>query len=244
MKTISEKLKNIIRPFYYDSKTLSFKKLDGWFVGLIMIISISSFGLGWILSYHNDVKKINQYDEEAKLMLIKNGDRFSEEKLILFIQELNFKYPELVYAQASLESGSEFNSTLNKQNNNFFGMKNANKRINIQSGEQNGHAYYFSWRHSIIDYALFCATYLSDFKTKEEYYQYIERNYSETPGYVDRVKALEKQYFEKLEKIKDKNSFDFLGQDSNIVKNSAPTKHTKKAHKDSTKTKQDTLVSN
>jgi predicted patatin/cPLA2 family phospholipase len=67
---------------------------------------------------------------------------------------------------------------------------------------------------SVIDYALFWSTYLSDLKTKEEYYQYIEKHYSQTPGYSLRVMNLEKEYFEKLKNIKAKNSYDIFDTDT------------------------------
>ena len=200
---------NKVRPFYFDAKSLEYKRMNGWLLLVILLFSTTTFFIGWTLSQNNDINNRNQYDEESKLMLIKNGDKFSEDKLILFIKELNFRYPELVYAQARLESG-DFNSYINIQNNNFFGMKKATRRINCQSGEQYGHAFYNSWRFSVLDYGMFAASFLSDFKTKEEYYQYIERFYSETPGYIEKVKTFEKQYFDKLAKIKAASSYDLF----------------------------------
>lgn len=203
------------RPFYYDRKTLNYKRLDGWFIVIMISFCSVSFTAGWIFSSKNEIKKRNQYNEEEKLMFIKRGDNFSEEKMILFIKELNFRFPELVYAQGVLESGADFDSDLNIENNNYFGMKDANKRINIQSGTQNDYAYYTNWRNSVIDFALFAATYLREFETKEENYQYIERHYSETPGYIERVKKLEQQYFDKLSKIEAKSSYDILDLNNN-----------------------------
>ena len=215
MKVFFTSLSQRVIPFYYDRKTLSFKRLDGWFVVILISFCSIFFTAGWIFSSKNEIKKRNHYNEEEKIMVIKNSDDFSENKLILFIKELNFRFPELVYAQCVLESSSDFNSDLNIQNNNYFGMKDANKRINIQSGIQNDYAYYLNWRNSVIDYAFFIATYLNNFKTKEEYYQYIERHYSETPGYIERVKKLEQQYFDKLSKIDSNSSYDIFDFDKN-----------------------------
>jgi uncharacterized FlgJ-related protein len=47
---------------------------------------------------------------------------------------------KVVYAQAILESGSKFNSDINIENNNYFGMKMANIRIHTQVGENLDHA--------------------------------------------------------------------------------------------------------
>lgn len=210
MKDILNKIIDLIHPMYYDRKDLKFKRLSGWFMFIVVLISSFSFTAGWIFSSKNEIKKLSHYNEEEKLMIIKNSDDFSEEKLILFIKELNFRFPELAYAQAVLESGTDFNSNLNIENKNYFGMRLATKRINFQSGEQNTYAYYISWRNSTIDYAMFVATYLSHFKTKDEYYQYIGQRYAEHPEYIQRVRSLEQQYFEKLSKIETKNSYDFF----------------------------------
>jgi hypothetical protein len=243
LKKILLSTKDRVRPYYYDHETLNFKRLDGWFFFIIILVFSFSFSIGWIFSSKNEVRKRDQYNEEAKVMIIKNGDKFNENKLILFIKELNFRFPELVYAQSVLESGADFDSKINIENNNYFGMKDANKRINIQFGTQNDHAYYFSWRNSVIDYALFAATYLSDFKSKEEYYQYIERNYSETPGYIERVKFLEKQYFDKLSKLEGKNSYDLFEEETVDLK--TPKKKQKKTDSISVEPKTtDSIINN
>lgn len=205
---------NNVIPFYYDKKELTYKRMNGWLMMVIIIFSLATFYLGWKLGEKNEISNLKKIEEEEKLVIVKNGDKFSEEKLILFINELNFKWPEVVYAQAVLESGSEFDSDINLENNNYFGMKIAKVRLNTQTGENLDHAVFDNWRMSVIDYALFWASYLSDLKTKEEYYQYIEKHYSETPGYYLRVQNLEKQYFEKLKNIKAKNSYSIFESDS------------------------------
>lgn len=217
---------NKVRPFYFSEKEHRYKRMNGWLLVVILFFSTITFFLGWNASNKNQIEKIKKYEEEEKLVIIKNGDKFSEDKLILFISELNFKWPEIIYAQARLESGEKFDSEINIQNNNYFGMKKANVRINIQSGENLGHSTYSNWRTSVIDYALFSATYLSDFDTKSEYYQYIENHYSETPGYVNRVIALEKDYFEKLSKIDAKSSYDIYEQEQNFASENHKNKKT------------------
>jgi hypothetical protein len=46
---------------------------------------------------------------------------------------------------------------------------------------------------SVIDYALYSATYLSDIKTEGEYFEYLRQNYAEDKSYVTRLKALIKK---------------------------------------------------
>jgi hypothetical protein len=53
-------------------------------------------------------------------------------------------------------------------------------------GENRGHAVYLNWRMSIIDYALYQSSYLNDMD-REQYIQYIKKNYSETSDYIKRL---------------------------------------------------------
>lgn len=222
---------NKILPFYYDVKELQYKRMNGWLFLVLIILSTITFSLGWLTAEKNEIVRIKKFEAEEKIIILKEGDKFSEEKMILFIKELNFNWPETVYAQSVLESGAEFRSDINIQNNNYFGMKKANIRTNIQSGENLDHAVYSNWRNSVIDFAFFYATYLGDFRTKEEYYQYLEKHYSKTPGYIERVKKLEKQYFQKLEKIIAKNSYDII--DESDITSMVITPKSKKLNKDS-----------
>ncbi len=224
-KSLCNNILNKIRPFYFSSEELTYKRMNGWLLLVILLFSSATFFIGWKITEKHELENIKNYEAEERLVIIKNGDKFSEDKLILFIKELNFKWPEIVYSQAKIESGENFNSEVNIQNNNYFGMKKANVRINTQTGENLEHAVYMNWRMSVLDYSLYCATYLHDFKTKSEYYNYIEKMYSTTPGYVNKVMALEKEYFEKLNKITAKNSYDIFEQDTT---DSVPTKRKQK----------------
>ena len=245
MKNITKKMfKNIVNkilPFYYDVKELQYKRMNGWLFLVLIIFSTITFSLGWLAAEKNEIARIKKFEDEEKLVIIKNGDKFSEEKLILFINELNFKWPEVVYAQAILESGSKFNSDINIENNNYFGMKMANIRVHTQLAENLDHAVFLNWRMSVIDYALFWSTYLSDLKTKEEYYQYIEKHYSKTPGYSLRVMNAEKEYFQKLSKIKAKNSYDIFDFDYTEPIKRSSRKSKFSVPKDSVKTNIDSV---
>lgn len=214
IKKMFKNILNKILPFYYDVKELQYKRMNGWLFLVLMIFSTITFSLGWLTAEKNEIAKVKKFEVEGKIVIIKEGDKFSEEKMILFIKELNFNWPETVYAQGVLESGAEFRSDINIQNNNYFGMKKANIRSNLQIGENLNHAVYLNWRNSVIDFALFYATYLGDFETKEEYYQYLQQHYSKTPDYIERVKKLEKQYFKKLALITANNSYDIIDKEN------------------------------
>lgn len=130
---------------------------------------------------------------EEKLIVIREYDGFSEDKLISKIKELNIKYPYIVLAQSYQETG-HFTSRIFYENHNCFGMKEAKIRNNLAKGTLNGHALYNNWGDSVLDYALFNATYLSDIRSESEYFAYLEQNYAEDPQYVERLKSLIKKY--------------------------------------------------
>jgi|ERR1035437_9646546 hypothetical protein len=200
---------------YFDAVNLNYKRLKvvHWrTIFFTLIICGSLFFAGWICANMNVDVKTAKYDEEQKVMIIKTGDKFSEEKLILFLKELNFKWPEIAYSQIRMETGL-YNSPICIENLNYFGMKDArgpSGRINTQTGNKSGHAVYQNWRMSVIDYAIYWSTYLSSLKTEEECYNYIESSYSETKGYVEKFRGFEHEYFEKLSKIKAKSSYDIF----------------------------------
>jgi flagellum-specific peptidoglycan hydrolase FlgJ len=72
-------------------------------------------------------------------------------------------------------------------------MKEAKIRATLAKGTNRGHAYYENWQSSVVDYALYYATYLSDIKTEGEYFEYLRQNYAQDPTYVERLKSLIKK---------------------------------------------------
>ena len=132
---------------------------------------------------------LNNLTPEEKLIVVREYNGFTEKALIEKIKSLNFKFPHIILAQSMQETGN-YKSTIFKENSNLFGMKQAVVRNNIAKGTNRGHAYYDSWQDSVIDYALYSATYLSDIKTEGEYFEYLRQNYAEDKSYVTRLKAL------------------------------------------------------
>jgi uncharacterized FlgJ-related protein len=148
-------------------------------VGLLLVFGFTS----------NPANKAQNLSQEDKLIVIREYNEFSENKLIEKITELNFRYPHIILAQAKLESG-HFKSTIFLENNNMFGMKEAKLRANLAKGTNRGHAYYETWQESVIDYALYYSSYLRSINTEGEYFEYLRQNYAEDPTYVQRLKQI------------------------------------------------------
>lgn len=152
-----------------------------------------AIGLLLVLGFTSKPKdKVQDLSQEEKLIVIREYNEFSETKLIEKIKQLNFKYPHIILAQAKLESGN-FKSTIFLENNNMFGMREAKLRANLARGTNRAHAYYDSWQESVLDYALYYSTYLSDIRTEGEYFEYLRQNYAEDPTYVQRLKEMIKK---------------------------------------------------
>lgn len=177
--------------YKYDKSSLNYKKVTGtWLIAMLLVLLASIALTGFVtVNKLNDVRFIS---EETKAIILREADKqneFSPEKLKAYVLELNIKYPHIVMAQAQLETGA-FKSAIFKENHNLFGLKQATKRPTTNKGTENGHAYYESWRESVVDYAFYQATYLKDIRTEDEYLQYLGANYAEDPNYVVKIKKI------------------------------------------------------
>lgn len=117
------------------------------------------------------------------------SDEFSEENMILYMEEVGMKFIPIVLAQAKLESG-HYSSYIFRENNNLFGMKAARVRQTTNIGERRGHALFKSWKDCILDYLYYQQTYLYHADNQEEYLTYLANNYAEDPNYVYKLKDL------------------------------------------------------
>lgn len=174
--------------FYkFDKKELKYVKVKWLTIGLnviaVLIGAIIIFG--WTLKRESK----QTYSEEEVLIFTAKQNVFSDEKLVDEIKHLNFKYPYIVYAQALLETG-RFKKPIFLENNNLFGMKEAMVRVSTSLGTENGHAYYKNWKESLIDYALYYATYLSRIDNEDDYISYLSQRYAEDRDYAKKLREI------------------------------------------------------
>jgi len=177
--------------FKYNHNSIKFEPISRFRYLDIRLMLLAILMLGLVAATVTDTTRVNQQDTlyEDRLVLLEESLRFSEDRLIEQITRLNFKHPYIVLAQAKLESGN-FTSPIFKENNNLFGMKKAVVRLNVARSSSKGHAFYDTWQDSVIDYALYTATYLNSLKTEEQYYDYLAQNYAEDTMYVHKVRQI------------------------------------------------------
>jgi hypothetical protein len=177
--------------YSFDKNELTYKNVTTKMVSLFVLccvlitLVVSCIGI-YLLS---DVRYIT---EEMRLSILKEKNEFSADKLKTALVDLNVKFPHIVYAQARLETGN-FTSKIFKENNNLFGMREATVRPTTNKGTENNHAYFDNWYDSVLDYAMYSASYLSDIKTEDEYLQYLKQNYAEDPNYMEALLVLLKE---------------------------------------------------
>lgn len=174
--------------YKFDPKTLNYEKVTGkWIViTLSILLVITSIISLFAFRHINDIKFIS---EETKAIILREADKeneFSPEKLKAYILELNIKFPHIVLAQSQLETGG-YKSAIFRENHNLFGMKVATQRPTTNKGEESGHAYYDTWRESVVDYAFYQAKYLSNLKNEAEYLAYLKQSYAEDPNYIPKL---------------------------------------------------------
>jgi len=113
--------------------------------------------------------------------------------------EINVLHPDIVYAQALIETGS-FTSRIFREHNNLFGMHYATKRPKLQASyfyadyhRKKWHrvAHYNHWYDAVLDYKLYQEYYDSLGYDMSNYYSFMRK-----VGY-----SASKQYTKSLEKI-------------------------------------------
>jgi uncharacterized FlgJ-related protein len=173
--------------YKYNEKELRFEKKIVSLAYMIVVGLVVSMVIGFTLGYFaGKYQPIETLSAKEKVIVINTMDPFKTDSLKSYLEQLNVKFADVVYAQAQLETGG-FTSNIFRENNNLFGMKQAMKRSSTNKGEQFGHAYYDTWRESVLDYALYQCRYLSDITTRDEYLQYLRQNYAEDPNYFNKL---------------------------------------------------------
>lgn len=109
------------------------------------------------------------------------NDSFTKQALVDEIKCHRFKYPDIVLAQAVLESG-HFKSAVFKANNNLFGMKQPKKRYNLCNGTNLNHALYDNWKLCVEDRMIYEALYLNDM-SRIQYKRFLDKTYAKGKNY-------------------------------------------------------------
>lgn len=118
----------------------------------------------------------------------------TKENLWQVINEMDIKYPDLVFAQAVLETG-HFKSVNCKVNNNLFGMKLPRVRETVATKGTKGYARYVDWVQSVYDYKLY-QDYIFSKKnySRTQYMSMLDKVYCESKNYTTKLKSIIKRH--------------------------------------------------
>jgi uncharacterized FlgJ-related protein len=181
-----QKLSNC-KIFLYNKQDLSQKKVNKYLIALYVLLISSLFSFsGYTVGRVMKLGNLSHLEKELLVVDLQRDD-FTEEKLAILLKKLKIQYPEIVLAQARLETGG-YKSRIFRENHNLFGMKEAVRRINTAQGTQYNHAYYEHWRESVYDYAFYQCRYMGQVRSREEYFNLLSQSYAEDPMYVTKLK--------------------------------------------------------
>lgn len=150
---------------------------------LYIILGAAIYALG-----NEEVKEVQHrisYKEVKKIIYKEKEDKFTPEKFKEYLLELNLKYPEIIFAQARLETGN-FTSRAFREQNNLFGLHVARQRPTLAKKGKGRLAHYSSWRDSVVDYAFLVADRMRKLDSREDYLRYLDANY-DVPGYSKKL---------------------------------------------------------
>ncbi len=159
--------------------------------GIIIGIFLISMSISFI---YYSIKNKEYLESEVVVNLITN-ESFSKEKLIKEIRSSKFKFPDIIIAQAYIET-SHFSSSVWEQNHNLFGMRLPLTRLTLAIGDNLNHAVYKNWKDSVKDRLIYEALYLYKIKSKDEYYEFLDVNYARAGGknYSELIKQIIEQH--------------------------------------------------
>jgi len=149
----------------------------------VFILLLMLFGFNHNVKSHKNVKQKVESKNKKYKDTLKFVDTTINFKVSSFIKEVGIKYPDVVYAQALIES-SHFTNNHFKEKNNIFGMKEAGQRTTLGVKESDSDFVHFkSIEEAIIDYKLYQLTFIHKIKNKQQYLNRLCTRYCKDYGY-------------------------------------------------------------
>ena len=168
--------------YFFDRNNLKYKRFPLHYIVVPVVATI----LILIGRPNKVITKLKNVHTQEILIKQPVNLRFTVKRFKQLLKDMNIKHPDIVYAQARLETGN-FTSKIFRTNNNLFGFKVAQQRPTVCIGMSSGHASYDSWQMSVIDYALWQSKHCARL-THDQYIDYLKANYAEDTNYIKKLK--------------------------------------------------------
>jgi flagellum-specific peptidoglycan hydrolase FlgJ len=151
-------------------------------LNIIFIVAISSLGVWQFSNYFSDKNYIKQLQllklEQPEFLLHKTPEEGLKQALLYY----KVHHPEIVYAQAILETGN-FKSNVLKNYNNLFGLYDSKNKTYYK---------FKHWTDSVIAY-LSCIQ--RRYRSPTDYYYFLNKiKYAEDPYYTFKLKQIVADY--------------------------------------------------
>lgn len=131
-------------------------------------------------------KTLEHYIGEA---ILYPSDEINDSILECYLLEVGAWYPDILLAQAKIESGT-YTSNVFKAANNLYGMRTVNSRFHCQTGRYNSYGHYDSWKLSVIDRILWDLFIFDSIKPDRKQYLRALRNYAEAQNYIQTIEKV------------------------------------------------------
>lgn len=156
---------------------------------LIKVILILEFSIIAITLIHTHKSNAKTPNQNTKHTFIKKSTFYNKPPQDGLWEALLFydvKHPEIVYAQAILETGY-FKSKVHTRNNNLFGLYNSEKKEYHKFNH---------WTESIVKYKEWIQ---HRYKPPNNYYEFLQRiGYAKDPNYITKLKQIVKKHGNKI----------------------------------------------
>lgn len=130
-------------------------------------------------------------EQEIGHYMLQPNSEVNDSILYRFLKSNDVWFPEILLAQAKLESGN-YNSSIYRGNNNLYGMKECSKRQTTQTNIKNGYGVYNNWQLSVLDRILWDAFTFRERPTEDEYFEAL-KSYAQDTNYIAKIKSMIKK---------------------------------------------------
>ena len=149
-------------------------------IGIVVVV------LGYIILHNSSYTKHKEQFNDS-LTVDSLLFTFEIEEYYNYMKSINIKYPDVVLAQAMLESG-HFTDKKAIERNNYLGMMHSNRGYSKSMYKKQ--AKYNSWKESLHDYKEWQYKYCWNIKSSEEYLVYLQKYYAEDDYYRRRLQSI------------------------------------------------------
>jgi hypothetical protein len=167
------------------------------------------FGRNWSLhENHKDMSMKNLFSLHAIAALVIMGigvnaqaprstqaaiGQISIDNLAAELQRQGILHWRVVLAQAVVEAGWDFSSTLYRSTNNFIGMRVPGSRPSTRIGQHNGYSAYAAWQDCVADIKIWQDHFWKG-GTRDEYIAKLHRVWAQSPDYSAHLHRLVKRF--------------------------------------------------